>query len=119
MKNMKNLTYNEYTGSIEFSKNDNLLYGQVIGIKSLISYEGKTGDELEKDFICAIDSYLSDCKENNEEPEKPFKGSFNVRVSPALHQASALLAKDEKTTLNALVADSLKNTVFDKTGQRF
>lgn len=115
---MKHLTYKGYTGSIEFSKADNLLYGQVLGIKSLISYEGKTGEELEKDFISGIDSYLSDCKENKEFPEKPFKGSFNVRVSPELHQASALLAKEGKTSLNSIVAESLRDKIFERTGHR-
>ena len=93
---MKNLEYKGYTGSIEYSKEDDLLYGKVLGIKGLISYEGKTGNELEKDFKEAIDTYLADCNQDGIAPEKPFKGSFNVRISSKLHQKAALLAMKEK-----------------------
>ncbi len=62
---MKNMEYKGYTGSIEYSKDDDLLYGKVLGIKGLISYEGKTGNELECDFREVIDTYLDDCKQEN------------------------------------------------------
>jgi predicted HicB family RNase H-like nuclease len=105
---MKNLEYKGYTGSIEYSPDDSLLYGKVLGIKGLISYEGGTGSDLEKDFHEAIDIYLTDCKSNGMEPEKPFKGSFNVRVSPSLHQKAALLAKEAKVSLNNFVAEAIR-----------
>ena len=90
---MKNLEYKSYVGSIEYSKEDDLLYGEVLGIRGLISYEGKTGQELEGDFKEAIDTYLTDCKQEGIEPEKSFKGSFNVRVSANLHKKQHFLLK--------------------------
>jgi predicted HicB family RNase H-like nuclease len=113
---MKNLEYKGYTGSIEYSKEDDLLYGKVLGIQGLISYEGKTGKELEIDFKEAIDTYLADCKSDGVPPEKPFKGSFNVRVSPKLHQKAALLAMEEKMSLNNFVAESIRERIFKETG---
>lgn len=115
---MKHLEYKGYTGSIEYSKDDDLLYGKVLGIKGLISFEGKTGHELEDDFKEAIDTYLADCKSDGIAPEKPFKGSFNVRISPVLHQKAALLAMEEKMSLNNLVAESIKERIFKETGNR-
>ena len=105
---MKNLEYKGYIGSIEYSPDDSLLYGKVLGINGLISYQGATGSDLEKDFHEAIDIYLADCKSNGSEPEKPFKGSFNVRVSPSLHQKAALLAKEAKVSLNNFVAEAIR-----------
>lgn len=105
---MKNLEYKGYTGSIEYSPEDSLLYGKVLGIQGLISYEGETGGDLEKDFHEAIDTYLTDCKSNGTEPDKPFKGSFNVRISPSLHQRAALLAKEAKVSLNNFVAEAIR-----------
>ena len=113
---MKNLEYKGYTGSIEYSKEDDLLYGKVLGVKGLISYEGTTGKELEDDFKEAIETYLVDCKNEGIKPEKPFKGSFNVRVSPALHQKAALLAMKYKTSLNNFVAESIRERVIKETG---
>ena len=115
---MKNLEYKGYTGSIEYSKEDDLLYGKVLGIQGLISYEGKTGHELEADFKEAIDTYLTDCKQNRIAPEKPFKGSFNIRISPALHQKAALLAMEEKMSLNNFVAESIRERIFKETGKQ-
>ena len=115
---MKNLEYQGYTGSIEYSKEDGLLYGKVLGIQGLISYEGTTGKELEADFITAIDSYLADCKQESVAPEKPFKGSFNVRISPQLHKKAALLAREDKMSLNSFVAESIRQKILKKTGGR-
>ncbi len=113
---MKNLEYKGYAGSIEYGKEDDLLYGKVLGIQGLISFEGKTGKELEKDFKEAIDIYLADCKSDGITPEKPFKGSFNVRISTELHQKAALLAMEEKMSLNNFVAESIRERIFKETG---
>ncbi|MDD4673693.1 MAG: type II toxin-antitoxin system HicB family antitoxin [Bacteroidales bacterium] len=115
---MKHLEYKGYTGSIEYSKEDNLLYGKVLGIKGLISFEGNTGHALEADFKEAIEVYLTDCKNDGIEPEKPFKGSFNVRVSPKLHQKAALLAMEDKMSLNSFVAESIRERIFKETGSQ-
>jgi len=115
---MKHLEYKGYTGSIEYSKEDDLLYGKVLGIKGLISFEGKTGRELEDDFKEAIDTYLTDCKNDGIVPEKPFKGSFNVRLSPKLHQRAALLAMEDKMSLNNFVAESIRERIFKETGSQ-
>ena len=113
---MKNLEYKGYTGTIEYSQEDGLLYGKVLGIQGLISYEGTTGNELEADFIAAINSYIADCKQESVAPEKPFKGSFNVRISPKLHQKAALLALEDKMSLNSFVAESIRQRIIKETG---
>lgn len=108
---MKNLEYKGYTGSIEYSKEDGLFFGKLLGIKSLISYEGITGPELEQDFKNAIEDYISDCKESGIELEKPFKGSFNVRISSELHRKAALKSMELNTSLNSFVAESIRQSV--------
>lgn len=115
---MKHLEYKGYKGTIEYSKEDELLFGRVLGIRGLISYEGKTGNELEKDFKEAIDNYLDHCKNSGTSPEKPFKGSFNVRISPELHQQAALLAMEEKISLNNFVAESIKDRILKESATR-
>ncbi|KRM38827.1 HicB protein [Lactobacillus hamsteri DSM 5661 = JCM 6256] len=102
------LKYKGYEGSIEYSLDDGILFGKVQGIKSLISYEGVTIQELEKDFKGAIDDYLNSCKQNGNRPEKPFKGKFNVRISPKLHQELANYAANKHQSLNASVEEAIK-----------
>jgi len=113
---MKQLSYKGYTGSIEFSREDDLFFGKVLGIQSLISYEGKTGKELEKDFQEAIDDYLETCKLNESTPEKAFKGNFNVRISPQLHYKAALLAMEKNMSLNNFVAESIQEKIRKELG---
>ncbi|MFZ6664783.1 type II toxin-antitoxin system HicB family antitoxin [Peijinzhouia sedimentorum] len=108
---MKYLEYKGYTGSIEYSPKDSLLYGKVLGIRGLISYEGETGKLLEQDFKEAVDSYLAECKAEGKSPEKPFKGSFNVRIPASLHQLAALLAMEDKVSLNNFVAEAIRHRV--------
>lgn len=99
----RTLSYKGYHGSIEFSLNDNILFGQVININSLISYEGTTLDELKKDFKNAIDEYLKMCKEHNETPEKAYTGTFTVRLNPEIHQKLALYANEHNESLSTCV----------------
>lgn len=105
------LSYKNYNGTVEYSREDSCLFGKVIGIKSLLSYEGSSVKELEEDFKSVIDGYLADCKEMNTEPEQPFKGTFNVRISPELHRNIAVYAIEHGKTLNAAVEEAIGNMV--------
>ena len=53
------MEYKGYVGSVEFSEEDGLFYGKVMGIRALISYEGSTAAELVNDFHGAVDDYLA------------------------------------------------------------
>lgn len=57
------IQYKGYVGSVEFSEEDGIFFGKVMGIRSLISYEGESAKELLNDFHDAVDTYLEHCKE--------------------------------------------------------
>lgn len=101
------LEYKGYIGSIEFSEVDLVFYGKVQGIRSLISYEGETAKALVEDFHSAIDDYLTLCMERGVEPERAYKGTFNIRISPELHKAVAIYAYEHKKSLNSVVENAL------------
>ena len=42
------IKYKGYTGSVEISEEDNCLFGKVLFIRSLLSYEGRTLEEIKK-----------------------------------------------------------------------
>ena len=70
---MDYLEYKGYKGSVEYSKEDNCLFGKVQGMsKALILYEGDTLEELRNDFENGVDSYLEACKADGVEPAKPY-----------------------------------------------
>ncbi len=105
------LSYKNYNGTVEYSKEDNCLFGKVIGIKSLLSYEGDSVKELEQDFQNVIDEYLKDCEERDMQPEQPYKGTFNVRISSELHRNIAAYAIEHGKSLNAAVEEAIGNMV--------
>lgn len=110
---MKNtMEYKGYIGSVEFSEEDEVFFGKVLGIRALISYEGTSAKELIADFHDAVDTYLELCKENGTEPEKAYKGSFNIRISPDLHKQIAVYAMSHQVSLNSLVERALQNFVM-------
>lgn len=105
------MEYKGYVGSVEFSEADGLFFGKVMGIRALISYEGTTAKELVDDFHGAVEDYLALCEAEGIVPEKAYKGSFNVRISPELHRQAAISATARQMTLNSFVENALKNYV--------
>ncbi|MCL2171242.1 MAG: type II toxin-antitoxin system HicB family antitoxin [Defluviitaleaceae bacterium] len=111
MKTSNCLNYKDYTGSIEFSEEDGVFHGKVVGIKSLISFEGDSVSSITEDFRNAVDEYLEFCADSGIEPEKPFKGSFNVRIEAELHRKAALAASARGISLNSFVEDAIRQRV--------
>ena len=105
------MEYKNYLGSVEFSEADRLFYGKVQGVNALISYEGKTAEELLGDFHEAVDDYLSLCRAEGKEPESAYAGSFNVHISPELHRQAAACALSKSISLNSLVETALRESV--------
>ena len=105
------MEYKGYLGSVEFSEEDALFYGKVLGIRALVSYEGSNAQELIADFHDAVDDYLELCAQQGKEPERAYKGSFNVRISPELHKQAVVAAMSHNMTLNSFVESSIAQAV--------
>ena len=106
---MKNtMEYKGYIGNVEFSEEDEVFFGKVLGIRSLVSYEGATAKDLIKDFHDAVDDYLALCKAEGREPERAYKGSFNIRISPELHKQAIRCAESNQMSLNSFVEKALR-----------
>lgn len=102
------LEYKDYLGTVEYSSSDKILYGKVIGINGLVSYEGNSIESLQNDFEEAVEDYLEMCQEQGIEPQKTYKGTFNVRISPSLHRNLAMFAALHNKTLNATVEEAIR-----------
>lgn len=79
IKVKKLLSYRGYYGNIQYSPEDKILFGKVVGLPSniLISYEGNSLAELEQDFRGCIDLYIESCKEYGEKPKKSNLNDYN------------------------------------------
>lgn len=105
------MEYKGYLGSVEFSEEDALFYGKILGIRALVSYEGSNARELIADFYSAVDDYLDLCAQSGTEPEKAYKGNFNVRISPELHKQAVVAAMARNVSLNSFVEASIAKAV--------
>ena len=101
------MQYKGYTGHVEYDDDAKIFHGEVVGLKDVITFQGKTVDEIEKSFKDSVDDYLAWCEERGEKPEKAFSGTFNLRIPPDLHAKLALQAKTMGMSLNSYIADQL------------
>ncbi|WP_208123259.1 type II toxin-antitoxin system HicB family antitoxin [Facilibium subflavum] len=108
------MKYKDYYGSIEFDEESMIFYGKVQFIRSLVSYEGETAKEILNAFHEAIDDYLATCKQNDVEPEKSFKGSFNIRIGTKLHEEVAIKANQMGTSVNDFVKAAIMHELNAK-----
>lgn len=103
-----------YYGSVHFDSENIIFHGKIEFIRALVTYEATDAKGLKKAFEDAIDDYFEMCQRNNIEPEKPFKGSFNVRVKPDLHRELAIAAQREHITINKYISKTLEKAVMRK-----
>ena len=107
----KLLKHKGYQGTIEYSIEDNLLFGKVLGIRGLISYEGENLATLKKDFADAIDDYLLACKQEGREPMKPCCGILDAKISPELHKKLQLFSTINNLRQDDVIEDAIKRYI--------
>ncbi len=102
------LEYKGYHTRIEFDAASCSLFGKIEGIKDLVTFESGDPMRIVEEFHSAVDDYLDFCEEVGKTPEKEYRGRFNVRIEPALHQRLAERALRDHETLNAVVEKAIK-----------
>jgi len=108
------LEYKGYHGSTEYSATDRCFFGKILGIRSVILYEGTDVESIENDFHESVDEYLKYCDQKGIAPEKNYSGSFQVRVSPETHREIAERANAEGKKLNTVVAEAIAEYIAAK-----
>lgn len=102
------LKYKGYTGHVEFEDESGIFHGEVLDLKDVITFQGKSVEEIEQAFCDSIDDYLEFCRERNEEADKPFSGRLMVRLPPQLHRRVFVTARQEGKSLNQWIAEKLE-----------
>ncbi len=97
------MTYKGYVAKIEYDEDNNIFTGMVINTRTVITFSGTSVKELEKELKNSVDDYLEWCKKDGIDPEKPYSGKFNVRLTPQMHQEAAVKAGQMGISLNRFV----------------
>ncbi len=103
--------YKGYTAKVDYDDTVKTFHGRVLGIKDVVTFEGATVKELEKEFYVSVDTYLDFCKSRGVKPGKPYSGEFRLRLDPNLHRELALAAELAGDSLNAFIAKCLRESI--------
>lgn len=105
---MDTLIYKDYIGSVKFSAEDEMFYGKIEHISDLVIFESDNAHGLKIAFEEAVDDYLAFCQEKGVNPDKPFKGTFNVRLKPSTHKLIHQKAIQQGMSLNKFIEKTLE-----------
>jgi predicted HicB family RNase H-like nuclease len=105
------MEYKGYLGKVEYDDEAGLFHGEVINLRDVITFQGTSVEELRQALVDSVEDYLAFCAERQEAPEKPFSGTFTVRLDPALHRTIALQAKLANQSLNSWVTQLFEANV--------
>lgn len=105
------MEYKGYYTKVEFDAESKTLRGKIEGINDYVDFETEDSANIEKEFHMAVDDYLDFCREVGKEPEKEYKGTFNVRIPSELHKRLALCALKDNCSLNAEITKAVENFV--------
>ncbi len=99
--------YKGYCGKAEFDLEAKLFHGEVVGVRDVVTFQGRTPGELGKAFRESVDDYLTFCEKQGESPGKPFSGKFLARIAPEVHRKLCMRADLAGKSMNQFIADSL------------
>lgn len=102
---------------MEYSAEDNCLVGRVLNIHDIISFEGQSIKEAEKDFHNAIDQYVEDCWETGKEPDKPNGGKVTLHLPASAYQTVSLEAESSGKSISDLIVAAVEKT-YTSTSKR-
>jgi len=105
------MEYKGYIGKVEIDDEAGILYGEVINVRDVITFEGASVEEIQQAFHESVDDYLEFCAQRGESPEKPFSGKFVVRLPAELHRKAYIQAKLKDKSLNSWITDILKSVL--------
>jgi len=104
------MEYRGFCSKVEYCSESEVFHGKIMNIDGLVSFEGRTVEELKKDFREAVDYYIKSCEKIGKELKKQYKGSLNIRIGSKVHENIAFLSEIENISLNQFI----KNTLEEK-----
>ncbi len=105
---MNTMSCKGYTARVEYDERDDIFVGRVLGLRSIISFHGKTVTALKREFACAMRDYLADCEKQGVAPERPASGKLLIRVQPEVHRRALIRAQAMGKSLNQWASEALE-----------
>ena len=112
------MEYKGYLARVEFDAEANIFHGEVINIQDVVTFQGKSVDEIRQAFEDSVEDYLAFCAERGEEPNQPFTGRLTVRLSPEQHRKVVLAAAMAGERVDTWVAEMIEQAASLNTRER-
>jgi predicted HicB family RNase H-like nuclease len=77
---MNAMSYRGYEAVVAYDEDANVFHGEVVNTRDVITFQGRSVEELRSALEGSVEDYLAFCRERGEDPEKPYSGQFVVRV---------------------------------------
>ena len=103
------MSYKCYKGHFEYDEKADIFHGQIIGIRDVVTFQGRSIDELRQALKDSLDDYLEMCEQEGKSPDKPFSGKFSLHLSPELHSRVAQSAALTKKSINFWMTEAIEN----------
>lgn len=94
------LSYKGFTAKIEFSADDNVFVGRLIGIDDIVMFEAETVKGLNKAMREAVDFHIEVCEREGKKSKKSYSGKLLFRLPDKLHAEIAEAATREGKSIN-------------------
>ena len=105
------LEYKGYTGRVEFDDESDLLHGTLVGLRDVVTFQGRSTDELRQAFQESVDDYLQFCDQHGESPNAPPKVQVILPLPDTLadrvHDRAAAAHMTDEAWLLRVVEDHL------------
>ncbi|MGB6043679.1 MAG: type II toxin-antitoxin system HicB family antitoxin [Pirellulales bacterium] len=101
------MEYNGYHGVVQFDESAETFHGRVVGIRDVITFEGRAVDELRKAFEDSVDDYLEFCQKLDRPPNKPYSGKLILRMPEELHRELDVVCSTMGSSMNQFVVQAL------------
>ncbi|QTA79881.1 Toxin-antitoxin system, antitoxin component, HigB-like [Desulfonema limicola] len=105
------MKYKEYIAKVKYDDEADIFHGEVINIRDMITFQGKSVEELKQAFIDSVEDYIEFCSERGEEPDKPFTGRFTINLPPDLHKRIVFAIEKSDKNLDNWIIDVFEHAV--------
>lgn len=105
------IEYKDYIGEFKYDPDDDMFTGIVVNINDVVTFCGRSIDELKQALKDSVEDYIETCSEIGDEPEKPFSGTVYIRMDPNMHRELSTAAKINRMSINKFVINQLEKTL--------
>lgn len=105
------IEYKGFRSKIEFSADDDLFVGRLIGIRDIVTFHAETVAELRKEMEATVEFYIDVCERSGKELKKQYSGKVMLRLPNQLHAKIAEAAQTAGKSINEWGKDVLESAL--------